>query len=71
MRFLDAMAQETKPQYKTQNHQHGNYENEDLCCFPHITHFFIINSLGMGLGFSELNLNSEMWGFCFYFCFFV
>ena len=38
--LLKAMAEKPKSQYKSKNHQHCHYEDEDLCSFTHITHFF-------------------------------
>ena len=40
MGLLKAMAEKPKSQYKSKNHQHCHYEDEDLCSFTHITHFF-------------------------------
>lgn len=40
--LLEAVAKKPESQDKTKNNQYCHYEDEDLCCFAHITHFLII-----------------------------
>lgn len=48
---VEAMAQNPESQEEAENHQHCDDEDEDLCCFAHITHF--------GFSFSGLTNVSE------------
>lgn len=44
MRLLEAVTKQPESQDKTQNHQHCHYEDEDLCCFPNITHLYFFKA---------------------------
>jgi len=43
-----AAAEEPQSQNETQNKEHGDYEDEDLCCFPHVAHSPVIFPLQLG-----------------------
>lgn len=54
--LLKAMVEKPKSQYKSKNHQHCHYEDEDLCSFTHITHFFFFFLSVSGVCFKDLSL---------------
>ncbi len=57
--LLDAVAEKPKSQDKPKNNQGCHYEDEDLCSFTHITHFFFSLFL-CWVCFKDLNFrNSE------------
>jgi len=43
--LLEAVAEKLKSHYKAKNHQHRHNEDEDLCSFTHITHFFFFSKI--------------------------
>lgn len=62
MGLLERVAEKPKSQDKTQNHQHRDYEDEDLRGFTHVTHFLLFFILlllqRLELGNSESDIGS-------------